>query len=148
MYTRFTGALFLLLAASAVYGQRYDSYGRPYDRDGRYDRRYDGYRGSDAVNRTLDDLSRARSYLYTDHHERKHFDKAQSELLKFQDRWARGHFDNGRLDEAIENVQHLVNADRVSPRDREILRQDLFALREFRSTRGRFDGGRDPYYRR
>ena len=43
--------------------------------------------------------------------------------------------------------EHLVNADRVHPRDRDILSQDLSALREYRSSRGQY-GGYGDYYPR
>jgi hypothetical protein len=88
----------------------------------------------------MSDLDMAASNARLDGHEAKHFDEAMQRLQEFQSRWARGNFDTGRLDRAIENMQHLADADRVHPRDREILNQDLSALRGFRSSRGQYGG--------
>ena len=59
-------------------------------------------------------------------------------LQEFQSRWARGKFDTGKLDKAIHNLEHLADADRVRGRDREILSRDLYDLRQFRASRGRW----------
>ncbi len=113
---------------------------RYYDRGDLDRQRTEPYARGDAVDRALRDLDRARSYRFTDHHERKHFDQARKDLIRFQDNWARGKFDRGRLDGAIGNIQHLVNADRVHPRDREMLARDLNDLRELRARGGVYRG--------
>ncbi len=95
-----------------------------------------GYDRGDAVQRTLYDLDRAYSNSRTDHHERGKFEEARRNLMAFQDHWSRGDFDKGKLDEAIENVHHLADSHHLDPRDRRVLEQDLFALRDFRSNRG------------
>jgi hypothetical protein len=86
----------------------------------------------------LADLNMAASNARLDGHERKHFDEAARQLEQFEDRWAQGKFDSGKLHEAIEELEHLAKADRVSGRDREILARDSYDLRQFRSTRGRY----------
>ena len=47
-------------------------------------------------------------------------------------------FDTGKLDKAIHNLEHLAEADRVRGRDREMLSRDLYDLRQFRASRGRW----------
>jgi hypothetical protein len=117
----------------------------PWSRDDGYGRR-DGSRRSfgspvDTVLRDLDRVySRAR---FTDSHERKHFEKAREELFKFQDKWRSGRFDTGRIDKAVEHIEHLVRADQIHPRDRQTLGDDLRLLRDFRSGRGSYRNG--PY---
>jgi hypothetical protein len=69
----------------------------------------------------MSDLSQAASHAYLDGHERKHFDEVAGNLQDFQARWSRGHFDTGKLDKAIHNLEHLAQADRVRGRDREML---------------------------
>ncbi len=126
------GACVLLLAAGA------NAQWRPYDNDdgyGRYDRGPRSY-GYDPVNRTLNDLDRVFARSYTDNHERRHMENARRDLIRFQDRWARGRFDKDRLDSAIDNIHHLVNADQVDPRARQMLARDMDDLRAFRANRG------------
>jgi hypothetical protein len=116
-----------------------DDYYRSRDRyrNDRYG--YGRYNGS-LIRQVMSDVDRAASGAYLDGHEAKHFNEAMQRLQEFQRRLARGNFDTGRLDKAIENIQHLAKADRVHPRDRNILSQDLSALREFRSSRGQYGG--------
>jgi hypothetical protein len=165
-----SGVLILSLAAHAqsrdpYYSQRDDPYRNGPDRGGYDDGRYsqqrgyadqgrsgNGYGQGSLVGRVLSDLDRAARSPHLDGHERKHFDEAGRKLQEFEERWAQGRFDNGKLDKAIENLDHLANADRVSGRDRETLARDLQDLRRFRSTGGRYSNGygdnRDDHYNR
>lgn len=170
-----SGVLAVSIAAHAqYYPQRDDPYYRT-DPNGRYSQQggYDpdqgpygndryGYgRNQDSiVGRVLADLNVAASNARLDGHERKHFDDAIRQLEQFEDRWAQGRFDSGKLHEAIEDLEHLANADRVRRPDREILARDIEDLRRFRSARGRYSDDRgyfgdrynenwryDPYWR-
>jgi hypothetical protein len=98
------------------------------------------YSSGAVIGRVLSDLDSARSYFRVDGHERRHFDQARRDLLIFQDRYARGRFDKGRLDGAIENIRHLANSDQVHPRERRLLARDVEALRDFRASRGAYRG--------
>ena len=137
------GVLFLSLSAGAqTWGQ--DPYGQPrYDPYYRNDDPYSRPRGNGygqnqdyLIGRVMSDLSQAASHAYLDGHERKHFVEVAGNLQDFQARWSRGKFDTGKLDNAIHNLEHLAQADRVRGRDREILSRDLYDLRQFRATRG------------
>jgi hypothetical protein len=88
------------------------------------------------------DLNRAGSYNRRDW---KHFDHAQRELGKFQEKWARGHFDTHPLDEAIDELKHLAYSGRLNPRDSAMLARDIEPLREFRAARGYNGGYRGGY---
>jgi hypothetical protein len=83
------------------------------------------------------DLSRAASYTRRDW---KHFDHAQRELGKFQEKWARGHFDTHPLDEAIDELKRLAYSGHLNPRDSAMLAGDIEPLRQFRSARGYYGG--------
>ena len=127
----------------------YPSYG---NRDGSGPDRYSqprgyGYgRGQDSlVGRVLSDLNRAAARAYVDGHERRHFDEAAGALQDFQARLARGRFDTGKLDKAIDHLRHLAEADRVHGRDRDMLARDVQDLRQFRATRGRYDRYPESY---
>lgn len=130
------GALSLSFAANAQtwgrdpYNNRND---RPYDNRG-YDRRQQS-----PVDQVMSDLNRAAGRARLDGHERKHFEQAMRSLQEFQERWARGRFDNGKLDKAIDNLEHLAQADRVRGFDRNLLARDLNDLRQFRATGGRYN---------
>ena len=90
------------------------------------------------VNRVMSDLDQAARRARLDGHEVDHFNEAARSLQEFQWTWARGKFDNGKLDKAIHNLEHLAQADRVRGRDREMLSRDLYDLRQFRASRGRW----------
>jgi hypothetical protein len=122
------------LAVPAVHARDYD-----YDRErwGYGNRRSDDfgrYRpgGAGIVDRTMSDLRRAASRNRVDSHERDHFRRAVNELQTFRYRLAEGRFDEGRLNRAIEDLEHLSNARQLHPADRRILAQDMYELRDFR----------------
>jgi len=136
------GVLILTLAASAQTWRQdpyYSPRNDPYDRNGdAYQQRGYGYGGSQEylIGRVLADLNRAAAGARLDSHERNHFDEAAGKLQEFEARWARGKFDTGKLDKAIQSLEHLANADRVRGRDRYMLARDREDLRRFRASRG------------
>jgi hypothetical protein len=127
-------ALSIVTAQAQVYREG------PYGRGGYRDDR--GYGRGDAINRTLSDINRVRSYGWSDRRERKHLDQAERELVKFQDKLVRGRFDYHHLDQGIEHLNRALNSYQMNPRDRDVLARDLITLRDFRN------GGRGYYDRR
>ena len=125
------------------YSRQGDSYPgwRGYGDDG-----HGGNQGS-LVRRVMSDLNRAVSNARLVQHERKHFDEAAIRLQDFQERWAQGRFDSGKLDKAIQNLEHLANADRVRGRDRAMLARDVQDLRQLRATAGRYSNYGNGDYR-
>jgi hypothetical protein len=112
--------------------------------EGRYER---PRRADFPVDRTIHDLERLaqRSGRYNSGHERSRFDNAIRHLSEFDNRYDRGHFDKGKLDDAIGDVQNVVDHNPLDERGRRILWDDLSALRSFRANRGygnAFYGGR------
>lgn len=128
------GCLLIAGTASAQYRDGYGQ-GRGYypERYGRYDR----YPGTGPVNRALADIRDTR-FGWDSHGVRKHLDRAERDLLRFEDRWSRGRFDRGALDGAIENLADAVNSRGLAPRERDVLSRDLWSLRDFRSRQGRY----------
>src|SRR5437763_1299016 len=90
-----------------------------------------GRNSGSLIRQVMSDLNGAASNARLDGHERGHFDQAMQKLQEFEGRWSQGNFDTGKLDKAIESLDHLANADRIHPRDRDLLSRDLAALREF-----------------
>ncbi len=97
-----------------------------------------GIGGAGIIDRTTSDLRRAASRNRVDRHERDHFERAMNELQAFRYRMAEGRFEEGRLNRAIEDLQHLANADQIHPGDRRTLARDMLELRHFRNTRDRY----------
>jgi hypothetical protein len=110
-------------------GYGYDRYGQPRDYRGGSNQRY-------LFDRVMRDVNQAAQRSPLDGHERHHVDAVFESLQQFQSRWARGKFDTGKLDRAIENLDHLARADRVRGYDRERLYRDVQDLRQFRANRG------------
>lgn len=128
------GMLALAAGAPAQYRDRDDRYGG-------------GYRGRMSYNREpLDrvraDLERAaRDMYYLSGGEMRRFNKVRQEIGEFQGKWERGRFDKGELDDVIGSLQRVVDRNRLQPRDRDLLMDDLGRLREFRARSGYY--GRD-----
>ncbi len=106
--------------------------------DDRYDRRDRGRqsgiygRSYDPVGLALRDVQNVWSRSRVDGHERDHFRKVIESLQRFQNDSARGRFDHGHLDRAIDNLGDLVQADQIHPQGRQLLRQRLYDLRSLR----------------
>jgi hypothetical protein len=141
----------LVGAAGQANAQWRDDRNRDYGYgNGGYGRQGYGYgQNGNVVGRVMRDLEVASrsSGSYVDNHERKHFDRAMSELSQFDQRWQRGQWDNGRLDRAIEDLSHLANANQLNPRARRMMADDANLLREFRASRGNYNrgGSYNPY---
>ena len=133
MSNRGLALLFLGLAAAAAFA---DDRGR-----GRYGdwnpgtRGEYGYRPAGIVGRAMQNLRFAASRNRVDSHERNHFHRAMYHLQRFGADYARGHFERGHLNGAIDHMQDLARAHRIHPRDRQLIARDLWALRDLRSDR-------------
>ena len=118
-------ALGLVMVASAQNRDR--SY---YDREpGRYDRGPN----YDLAGRVISHLDEVRPGSYWDRGEMRHVEKARIDLSRFRDDLARGHYDRGRLDNAIEHIDHLARSNHVPPRERDLFQRDVYDLREYRA---------------
>lgn len=109
-----------------------------YGRDGSYGAygRQSG-RGN-PVTAAMRDLDMVYRRARVDGHEADHFRRALRELADFDQNAARGRFDRGSLDSAIDNMAHLAQADRLHPRDRQVIRQRMDDLRYVRNAGERY----------
>ena len=65
--------------------------------------------------------------------QRERYDNAIHHLQQFAERLhERGTFDKGKLDEAIGDVQHVIDHNRMGPRARQLLIRDVTELRRLR----------------
>ena len=108
------------------------------DRDRFYREREDFYRGRDwrgqlfaRVRQDLDFVSRY-SFRGDD---RYRINNTYRELDDLQRDYASGRWDRRALADVIESLDRVVSDNRLSPRDREILRDDATRLRELRERR-------------
>jgi hypothetical protein len=105
-----------------------------------YGRAGAGYRGDPAgiASGVMSDVRTVASNNYgIGKHDREHFEKVQNELGDFTRKYRQdGKIDRGNLDDAAENLEHLVQSDQIrSSRDRRILSDALNAVRGLRSGR-------------
>ena len=107
------------------------------------DRRYSGYRddqyrgGREPLDRVRMDLERAaRDMRYLSRDDMKRINKVREEIGEFQRKWERGRFDRRELDDVINSLQNVVGRNRLHPRDRDLLLNDLAQLSDFRSRGG------------
>ena len=107
------------------------------DRGG-YEERYAG-----PVERTIEDVQAVAEHnrAYSGR-ERERYDNALRHLSQFQESMRGRDFDKDKLDEAIEDVQNVVDHNPLDGRARNVLRRDLGALRSLRS---RYDHGYRRY---
>jgi hypothetical protein len=115
------GASLFGVAANAQYQPRYGD--RDYDRDDRY--------RADLFERVRADLDRAASYAYWNEGDRHRIGKVREELGEFQRSGSRH-----ELNDAIGALQKVVNDNRISPRDRDVLADDLYRMRDYRARMG------------
>ncbi len=111
------GVILLALGAFAQYGRERQRRESP---------------GMALIDRSLHDLdgARARSRAHLDT-----FDRARKNLLRVRENLAVGRFDRDHLDNAIVLIGRLARADRMNPRDMQILQRDTDDLSAWRARR-------------
>jgi hypothetical protein len=112
--------------------------GRPDDRDGFYHDREAFYRGGDwrgrLFNRVRQDLDYvSRSSFRGD--DRYRLTNVYRELDDLQRDYAGGRWDRNSLDDVVRALTRVTEDNRLSPRDRELLRDDMDRLRDLRGRR-------------
>jgi opacity protein-like surface antigen len=63
--------------------------------------------------------------------ERERLQKTEDELTKMQADFDQGRWDNNILNDAMDSIRKSSNDDRLAPRDRDVLADDLARLKEF-----------------
>lgn len=122
------GLGFLVLPQGTAWAQ----YARPYG----YDRPQRNMASPvDVTMRHIEAIAN-RSGGYASGRDRSRLSNALRHLSQFQDRYYRGDFDKGKLDEAIGDVQNVVDRNPLDGRARNMLWGDLNDLRAFRAARG------------
>jgi opacity protein-like surface antigen len=63
--------------------------------------------------------------------ERERLQKTEDELTKMQADFDQGRWDNNILNDAMDSIRKSSNDNRLAPRDRDVLADDLARLKEF-----------------
>jgi hypothetical protein len=116
---------------------RHDDYGAHFapDRDG--DRRFGPDRGDDRramfFQRIREDLDNATSGASPYRGDPQRLARAKFQLNDLQAKMSRGVYDERQLNEVMNSLQRVVDSNRLAPRDRDILADDLKRLADFRA---------------
>lgn len=115
----------LILAAVTSIGFAQDWH---HDRDEHY--RGDEWRAH-VFSYVREDLEHIRSARHASEKENARLDRTRNELGKMQDDLDQGRFDNGLLNDVIDSLRKSANDQRLSPRDRDVLSDDVNRLHEY-----------------
>src|SRR5579864_2829320 len=120
----------LIVAIASLIAASAQAQYRPYS-DHYYDRDNYNRNPGDLFGRVRSDLERAEANSNWNGGDRHRFAKVREELGEFQ-RSGSKH----ELNDTISALQKVVNDNRLAYRDRDILAQDLYQLRDFRARNG------------
>ena len=83
------------------------------------------------------DLEHIWSAVRASDKERRRLERTKEELTKMQADLDQGRWDNGILDDVIDSIRKSSNDERLEPRDRNILADDVRRLKEFQDQHHR-----------
>ena len=92
-------------------------------------------RARDVVAQVQDDLRRAADFTASKEKERDRYRDVQRKLSEFDRELSKGHFDKGKLDDAIDELKDVVKNNTLESHDRDALVSDLADLRTLRDVR-------------
>src|SRR5580693_2468799 len=79
--------------------------------------RYDAHSVSALVDRVHIDLDHAYGVWHFSNDDRDRLNHAEKELREFAQTWDKGKFDVGRLDDAIDSIQHVLDKNKLPETD-------------------------------
>ena len=94
---------------------------------------------SGLIDRVHYDLDRGYAVWRLSGGDRDRLTHAEHQLRDFAKKWYRGKFDKGELDEAIGAVQHVLDNNHLSGRERDTLWSDVEELRRMREAYDRHE---------
>jgi hypothetical protein len=78
------------------------------------------------------DLDHVGSAIWASGKERRRLDRTKQELTELHNKLVQGRYDEHELDDVIDSVVKSANDERLAPRDRDVLHDDLNRLRDYR----------------
>jgi len=89
--------------------------------------------------RVRDDLSEVQSTTFPASRDEFRIVKTKEELGQLQDKLADHRYDAGQLDDVIAGVQRVIDSNKLSSRDRDMLSDDLNRMRQYRDHHDDWD---------
>jgi hypothetical protein len=93
------------------------------------------------IDRVHEDLNRGYGVWHLSHRDHDRLNHAERQLRDFARHWSAGRFDKANLDGAIGAVQHVLNDNHLSGRERDALWNDAEELRRMREAYDRHEIG-------
>jgi uncharacterized coiled-coil DUF342 family protein len=118
----------ILAAFVTLSGRAQDWY---HDRDARYQGEQWRAQVFTQVRSDLDHIWSARG---ASEKENVRLDKTKEELTELQAKLDQGRFDNGTLNDVIDSIRKSANDERLAPRDRAVLSDDLARLKDYQDN--------------
>jgi hypothetical protein len=87
------------------------------------------------VDQTLKDLRSAADFERHKGKQTERYENAAKHLSDFDKEYTKGHFDKGKLDDAIDDLKNVVEHNTLEPSARDALSADLRDLRQLRADR-------------
>jgi len=78
------------------------------------------------------DLDHVGSAIWASGKERRRLDRTKQELTELHNKLVQGRYDEHELDDVIDSIVKSANDERLAPRDRDVLHDDLNRLRDYR----------------
>jgi hypothetical protein len=94
------------------------------------------------VGRVHEDLNRGYEVWHLRSSDRDRLTHAEHQLRDFAREWNRGKFSKDELDESIASIQHVLDNNRLTGRERDALWSDVEQLRRMREAYDRHEIGR------
>jgi hypothetical protein len=116
----------LVLACCALTAMAQDWYR---DREERF--RGEQWRGH-IFEHVRSDLDHVGSAIWASGKERRRLDRTKQELTELHAKLVQGRYDERELDDVIDSIVKSANDERLAPRDRDVLHDDLNRLRDYR----------------
>ena len=88
--------------------------------------------------RIREDLDHATSGAFPFTGDRARLQRTQMQLDELQQKLARGYYDQRELDQTIAALQAVVQGNRLAPRDRAMLTEDLSRMSDFRARHDQY----------
>jgi hypothetical protein len=83
--------------------------------------------------RIREDLDHVQAVTFPFGNDQYRLARAKQQLDQLQEMLARGRYDRRELDDVVNALRKVVNDNRLAPRDRDILNDDLNRLQDFRA---------------
>ena len=88
--------------------------------------------------RIREDLDHATSDAFPFTGDRARLQRTKTDLDELQQKLARGYYDERELDQTMASLQAVVQGNRLAPRDRDMLTDDLSRMRDFRARHDQY----------